>query len=175
MSEKKLTSVGLTLIGVYALLRATEYLTQSPWWVFAFGNANEEFVSDFFYLLAALVPLMSYLAVSYILIRYSNLIADKLFPESERMQVTFPQEIDLMAIILTSIGTILLVWQIPPNLAQIIINFSFQGVPEYPTSKLSAVQGGWVLITKTLIQLFFGFFLVVRSKTIANTIRSLTK
>jgi hypothetical protein len=157
-------SLALKALGVYCIIHALDYIPSIVGGFLEFLERNPPIANNTMVIIAVLLPLLLLLAVAFVLIHYSDALAQKLFPSSEPMY----------ALVLAVTGVVLLVWEIPPNVMQIVINLSVAQRLENGTFLRSpAFDGAWKLGILTGLQMTIGLYLVLGSKKVARLLHKL--
>jgi hypothetical protein len=157
MTETRLLALALRILGVSTLISLLQYIGQgSTYWIMS--QDNQSLVSKTGWFLAGMMPILFSGVISYVLLRFPDQVAKKLTPHGDPISLGNATDFEkLFDLCLRVIGVVLLVWFIPANLVQIVLNFSAHPVTgvEYELR-----TGGWNLILRTILQLICGAYLL---------------
>jgi hypothetical protein len=170
MHQSKLASLALKILGIYCIIRFFEFFFSGfSQLAFSFLTPSDNWLSQWAISLSALLPLIFLLTAAFILIRYSDVIAKRLFYKDEPISLSKDGISEGWYVFAFSIiGATLLVWEIPSNLAQIVVNFSIPEIPDHLHIHKEAERAGWILIIHAIIKLGIGLYLVFGAKKISD-------
>ena len=174
MTETKVMSIALKVLGVYSIIRAIEQLrTAANGFI---GWSTFSLISSLGNMMAHLLPLMLLLTAAFVLLRYSETLAQKLFPTGEPSVVVIENPgKEWYALILTVIGVILLIWTVPQYLSALLVTLSLRYSLNDPALSAQVIAGIWVVAVQLVLLTTIGLYLVFRSKRIAEMLRKLPK
>jgi|GEM_PF-3691774 len=164
MAQVNLAVVLLKLLGVFCVVRALEHLSVVffPW------TWGAPFLSRLGMFAGAAAPAVVLLIAAAALFRYAESVARRLFPEDKPLPIQAGAPTNQWLILaLMVVGVVLLVWQVPANLSQIIVNFAITDVPGDSTIVDNAHRRGWMLLIRTVLQVGAGLYLVLGSRHLA--------
>ena len=173
MTEQRITAIALKVLGVFSIVRSLEYLGQ------IIGNlawSGDQILSNMAVFLMGFLPFLFLNAAAFILLRHADALATKLLSSNGNIAspLTAPGE-GWYLFAFTVTGVVLLIWDIPANLAQLIANFSIPELEKYPGTHSSAQRGGWILLIRTLIEIGAGLYLVLGSGQLVRMLRKIRK
>jgi len=122
------------------------------------------------------MPLVSFLVLAFILLRYANPIAARLFPTETSEHPSDPVPIDQWYVLaFTVLGVALLVWYVPLNIGQCMTYFVW---PEGDTAgqfQRDMRPFAWQALLRLAMQLALGLYLVLGARGIVTILRKLRR
>jgi hypothetical protein len=157
MSEQRLLALVLKVLGVWTLIGLIQYIG-SGWFIGMISQMDRSSVLGFFgWFLAILTPIIFSGAISYVLLRYADVIAVKLSPSEVRLSVGDVTDYDrLFTLGLQLIGVVMLVRVLSSDLIPVVFNilsFADDVTQEFQNSAS-------FVILRVILQLVLGVYLL---------------
>ena len=181
MSQRSLTSVLLKVLGVVSIIKAVDFATSTIMMLlsmlWSYGSYGESSALEILQAyLPILVPLTIFLLTAFILLRYANSIAAKLFPtETSAFPADSVPTDQWYVLALTVLGVGLLVWYVPVNIAICVGNFLWIAGDSGGQFASEARRSAWNGLIQIVLQLGLGFYLILGSRRIVAILRKLRR
>lgn len=163
MTEAKVLSLSLKVLGIYCVIRALDYLPLAGFgllWDARVLMYSPSLVLDW------IIPLGILLLTSFVLIRHSDNITRRFFPPSDSTIIVFQgAEVQLYTLAFVFMGSILLIQEIPILLSSLTTMLSAESSPISPDL---SVRGKRIILLQLIFKMPVGLFLVFGSRRIAK-------
>ena len=177
MSQRSLASVLLKVLGVVSIIKAIEFAASAIMMVFSsYGFGRVSVLELLQAYLPILAPFVMFVVIAFILLRYANSIAAKLFPSetSAFSDDSVPTD-QWYVLAFTVLGVGLLVWYVPVNIAICVGNFLFIAGHSEGQFGWEARRSAWNGLIQIVLQLGLGFYLILGSRKIVAILRKLRR
>lgn len=172
MTEIRLLSLALRIMGVYCSIRALESGVETIS-VAIVRVANPSIPTQGMFL-AGVLPLLLFLSAACILIGRSESLAQRLSPRGEPKPVGMPSpSSEWYTSALSIIGIFLLIWLVPGSLARLVVNLSVRGDSGNLEIAAQATRGAWVIGIEAVLQTLLVLYLILGSKRIAEILQKI--
>ena len=170
MTQRKISQVGLTILGVYFLIRGIERFAVNLQY-FSLRNLLDPLQFSFAWI--QLIPALTSIIAGFILVGYASKIASNLFKSEDQTtasQELPPQEWYVLAFSIS--GIVLLAWNVLPSLINLPIQFLFP----LSSEKIQEIFGPnyWArrffYFCATLVKAGIGVYLIIRARQVAGLI-----
>ena len=170
MTQRQLTRVGITILGLYVLIGGIEKFAVNLRY-FSLRNLLQPWQFSFAWI--QLIPALTSIIAAFLLIAYANKIASHFF-KSEDL-TTASQELPLhewYALAFSISGIVLLAWNVLPSLLHLPIQILFPLSSE--TIKETLGPNYWaqqvLSFCATLLKAGIGIYLIIRARKVAGLI-----
>lgn len=154
MTETKVLSLALKVLGIYCVVRAIENVT----------ILVQNLLSTTGFISVAL-----FLAFAFVLIRYSDELSKKLLLSSEsRSSVIQGNETQWYILTIGLIGIILLVHTVPSLISSLVIDLGIESSRLSDYMKKELVRLKWFGVLRDVLKIMFGLLLVLAPRRIAQ-------
>lgn len=176
MSQRNLTGVLLKVLGVVSIIKAVDFSSNALVVLSSVlgmhGKLSALDILQTF--LPTLLPFAIYLLTAFILIRYAEAIAAKLFPiEASAFASDSVPTDEWYVFAFTVLGVILLVWFVPGNIVVSVDSFLRINDESWGQFQPQLWRSAWNMLIRVVLQLGLGLYLILGSRTIVTILRKL--
>lgn len=180
MRQRDLSTVLLKVLGVACIIKAVEFAGGMLVMILSMAlgpHFSLELVDDFLHaVLPLLANLVFLLLPAFVLLRYADVIAERMFPtDASVIPCGARPTNEWYVFALSVIGAILLVWYVPGSIVMCVSNFLHAESEMGGQWTYSARRYAWQALARGVIQFSLGLYLVLGSRGIVACVRKLRR
>lgn len=180
MNQRSLSTVLFKVLGIFSIIRAMDYASPFLWTILSKDFPTSQLFSmETARALPALlaVPVL-YLVIAFILLRYANKVAARMFPDNSSAIPEDARPRDEWYVLpLTVVGVVLLVWTVPASVATCLYNFAWPVMAKDAPAALQRDMRpyAWKALLRAVMQVGLGLYLVLGARGIIACVRKLRR